>query len=108
MPQTKSAKKTLRAEKRRKAVNFLVKEKIREAIKTARQKPTAAALQKASSFLDQAVKKQILHKNKASRLKKRLSSLLTKTSEKSYTKDTHAQRQNQPVTPRRLRKKAAR
>jgi small subunit ribosomal protein S20 len=108
MPQTKSAKKTLRVEKRRKAVNLLVKEKIREAVKMARQKPTATTLQKASSILDQAVKKEILHKNKASRLKKRLSSLLTKTSEKSYTKDTHAQRQNKPTAARRLRKKATR
>jgi len=108
MPQTKSAKKTLRVEKRRKAVNFLVKEKIREAVKIARKTPTAASLQKATSILDIAVKKQILHKNKASRLKKRLNSLLTKTSEKSYTKDTHAQRQNQPAASRRLRKKAAR
>lgn len=108
MPQTKSAKKTLRVEKRRKAVNLLVKEKIREAVKIARQKPTATSLQKASSILDIGVKKQILHKNKASRLKKRLNSLLTKTSEKGYTKSEHAQRQNQPVATRRLRKKAAR
>lgn len=108
MPQTKSAKKTLRVEKRRQAVNFLVKEKIREAVKMARQKPTVASLQKASSILDIAVKKEVLHKNKASRLKKRLNSLLTKTSEKSYTKSEHAQRQNQPVASRRLRKKAAR
>lgn len=108
MPQTKSAKKTLRVEKRRKAVNFLVKEKVREALKIARKKPTAATLQKASSILDQAVKKQIVHKNKASRLKKRLNSLLTKTTEKSYTKTTHAQRQNKPIASRGLRKKTAR
>lgn len=108
MPQTKSAKKTLRVEKRRKAVNFLVKEKIHEAVKTSRKTPTLNSVKKAFSVLDQAVKKQVIHKNKASRLKKRLNLLLTKTSIKSYTKSKHAQEQHQPASSRRLRKKATR
>lgn len=43
-----------------------------------RKNPTAKALQKVYSQLDRAVKKKLIHKNKASRLKSRLSKLLVK------------------------------
>jgi len=78
-----------------------------------RKKPSKENLQKTASLLDRAVKKGVIHQNRAARLKKRLNWLLTKSGKNSYTKTTkqtikHAQKQNQPATSRRLRKKAAR
>ncbi|PIS08935.1 hypothetical protein COT75_04255 [Candidatus Beckwithbacteria bacterium CG10_big_fil_rev_8_21_14_0_10_34_10] len=43
-----------------------------------RQKPSKENLKEVYSYLNRAVKKNIIHKNKASRLKSRLSKLLKK------------------------------
>lgn len=74
MPITNSAKKTLRRDKRRTAVNKRIRKKLKEAIKKARQKPTKKNLSQATSVLDRAAKKKVIHKNKANRLKSRLTS----------------------------------
>lgn len=79
MPQTKSAKKALRQEHRRQAVNLLVRQRIKRGLKTAREKPDLKNLTLASKILDQAAKKGIIHQNKASRLKSRLAKLAAKT-----------------------------
>jgi small subunit ribosomal protein S20 len=76
MPVTSSAKKKLRRDRRFTAFNRLTRTKYRTALKTARLKPTKKTISAASSALDFAVKKSIIHKNKASRLKSRLAKLL--------------------------------
>lgn len=76
MPITASAKKALRQDRRRAIINKRIKRKIKEALKKARQKPTKKTLAEAASALDRAVKKKIIHKNKAARLKSRLAKLL--------------------------------
>ncbi|MBI2007480.1 MAG: 30S ribosomal protein S20 [Candidatus Blackburnbacteria bacterium] len=78
MPVIKSSKKALRQAKRKKLVNDRVMRALKIAVKKARRSPTAASLKKAYSELDQAVKKNAIHKNKASRLKSRLARLLKK------------------------------
>lgn len=78
MPVTKSAKKALRRDQRRRKINLKIKIPLKKAIKTARKGPTQKTLGKAFSWLDQAVKKHLIHKNKAARLKSRLSSLQNK------------------------------
>lgn len=78
MPISKSAKKALRRDQRRRKINLKIKIPLKRAIKSARKDPTPKALGKAFSWLDQAVKKNLIHKNKASRLKSRLSSLQSK------------------------------
>lgn len=76
MPITKSAKKALRRDQRRRKINLKVKTPLKKALKSARKSPTLKSLSKAFSWLDQAVKKNLIHKNKAARLKSRLAKLL--------------------------------
>lgn len=78
MPQTISAKKSLRKDRRRQLVNRLTIQKVKKAITSVRKGLSGESLKEASSFLDQAVKKDVLHKNKASRLKSRLAKLVGK------------------------------
>lgn len=76
MPVLQSAKKALRRDRRRAVVNKSLKDKVKKALKKVRKSPTKKNLQEASSVLDKAAKKKIIHQNKASRLKSRLSKLL--------------------------------
>lgn len=78
MPVTQSAAKALRRDQHRAKVNQRIRRRLREALKQARQKPTPKALRVAASFLDRAAKKQVIHRNKAARLKSRLTKLASK------------------------------
>lgn len=108
MPQTKSAKKALRVSRRRAAVNSLVWKKVKTALSLARKKISLENIRKAESLLDQAAKKGVIPKKRASRLKRRLFLLLTKSGKVHYTRKSHAQKSNQPSTTGRIRKKASR
>ncbi|MBU2051825.1 30S ribosomal protein S20 [Patescibacteria group bacterium] len=76
MPLLKSAIKKLKTDRRRTRENSGYRQAFKKAVKAARAKPTKAALTKAFAALDLAAKKKVIHKNKASRLKSRLSLLL--------------------------------
>lgn len=76
MPIIKSAKKKMRQDKKRRSVNLKTLTSLKRAIADARKKPSVENLKKASSIIDQATKKGIIHKNKASRLKSRLAKKL--------------------------------
>ena len=76
MPVTKSARKSLRRDKRRALVNQPIRSKYKSAVKKARLEPKAENIRLACIFLDKAAKKRIIHKNKAARLKSRLSKLI--------------------------------
>ena len=76
MPQTLSAKKALRKDRRRRVVNLAVLQNLKKILKLARKNPTAQNLSKASSVLDQAAKKKVIHQGKANRLKSRLAKLV--------------------------------
>lgn len=78
MPVIKSAKKALRRSIRQASVNERVRKEYKAAVKAVRGTPTPEKLKKAYSELDQAVKKNLIHRNKASRLKSRLANLLGK------------------------------
>jgi len=80
MPTILSAKKKLKQDVRRTAVNKVYRTKMRLALKEAREKKTAKAVMAAYSALDKAAKKRVIHKNKAARLKSRLIKLVKKTS----------------------------
>lgn len=75
MPVTSSAKRALRKDRRRTIINKRLKKRIRQALKEARKKPTAKTCALATSILDRATKKKVIHKNKAARLKSRLAKL---------------------------------
>lgn len=87
MPNTKSAQKAMRQSRRRNAINLRTKSKVKSAFKTTRThlsagsaKDAAESLKKAMSALDKAVKKNVIHKNTASRKKSRLAKALAKLS----------------------------
>lgn len=76
MPITKQAGKKLRRDRTVQTRNSRVRRNVREAVKTVRRHPTQKTLSLAFKLLDKAAKRNIVHKNKASRLKSRLANLL--------------------------------
>lgn len=76
MPITKQAAKKLRRDRKTGIRNARGRRGLREAIKSVRKHPTVKTLSLATKLLDKAAKTHIVHKNKAARLKSRLSRLL--------------------------------
>lgn len=75
MPRTKSAKKQLRHSKARYEENRKQRSRVRTAVKAARAATgdeAAAKLREAERLLDRAGRKNLVHRNKAARLKRRL------------------------------------
>lgn len=98
MPQTKSAKKALRQERRRRAINTIVRQKLKKAVKASRKAGEQKSFILASSLLDRAAKKGIIHKRKAARLKSRLAKLVkttTPATKISSSKSKRAKKTNQ-------------
>ena len=82
MPIIASAKKKLKQDSRRTKINRSVITAMKKAVKTARLSPTPKNVQAAYSTLDTAAKKRVIHKNKANRLKSRLSQIKKHPSKK--------------------------
>ncbi|MFH0863560.1 MAG: 30S ribosomal protein S20 [Candidatus Gottesmanbacteria bacterium] len=72
MPITLSAKKKVRQDKRRRNTNLSTIYKVQTALSSSRKTPSLQNIKSATSIIDKAVKKKIIHKNKAARLKARL------------------------------------
>lgn len=82
MPITKTAKRALRASKRKREVNVRISKKFEIAVRSARKSKSLKAVTSAFSLVDRAVKNKIIHKNKAARIKSSLSNLLPKSGSK--------------------------
>jgi small subunit ribosomal protein S20 len=78
MPVIKSAKKKLKADRKRESANKKAKAFIDLIIKKTQKKPDEKNLTEAFKAIDKGVKKYIFHKNKAARIKSRLSKLINK------------------------------
>lgn len=78
MPIIASALKKLRHDRKRTGTNRITREAVRDIVKSMRKKPSEKTLTTAFKTLDKAAKRNVIHKNKASRLKSRLSALLAK------------------------------
>lgn len=78
MPIIKSAKKKLRKDKKRTAQNQKKKNNLKDVIKKAAKNPTEKIIRDAVSVIDKATKRNIIHKNKAGRIKSKLAKLLPK------------------------------
>lgn len=76
MPITISAKKALRRDRRRSAVNKRIKKQLEDVLNKARRNPSKKNFSVAESVLDRAAKKGLIHLNKAARLKSRLGKLV--------------------------------
>ena len=74
MPNTNSARKSLRVGERRNVENRKIKLAIRKVMKNA----SVETLPEVFSTLDKAAKKNIMHENKAARLKSRVSARVSK------------------------------
>lgn len=77
MPIIKSAKKKMRQDKKRTQHNKVKEKLIKDLVKKMRRSPSVKGLSELSSALDKAVKTNLIHTNKASRLKSRLSKKLS-------------------------------
>ncbi len=69
MPILKNAKKALRASERKRSVNRIVKTRLKTGLDKVIKKKDEKSLPEAYSAIDKAVKKNLIHKNKAARLK---------------------------------------
>ena len=78
MPITAQAIKKLSHDRKRSRQNTTIAKTLRDTIRAVRKSPTEKKLTEAYTKLDKAVKRGIIHANKAARLKSRLSKLLKK------------------------------
>lgn len=85
MPLLKHAKKKLKQDKKRTIRNKKVKNTFKALVKKAKEEKSAKAVSAAFKGIDKAAKKNIIHKNKAARMKSALSKLI---GGKSTTKPT--------------------
>jgi small subunit ribosomal protein S20 len=76
MPILKNAKKALRVSKRKTDRNKVAKSKTKTAIDKVKKSPTMELLSGAYSAIDKAAKRNLMHANKAARLKNQLSKLV--------------------------------
>ena len=86
MPIIKSAIKKLRKDRKRTVLNKAKKENLKALIKKARVNKTPENLRAVFSALDKAAKVNLIHKNKAARLKSRLSKGVTQAPPKPTAK----------------------
>lgn len=78
MPIIKSAKKKMRQDKKRTKSNKAYKEGYKKAIKQIKITKRVSFLKEVFSKIDKAAKKGVIHKNKAARLKSRITRLFNK------------------------------
>lgn len=76
MPITAGAIKKMRQDLKREAQNKKIKNKVKELIKKASQKPTTENIRVVISAIDRAAKKHVFHRNRAARLKSKLAKLV--------------------------------
>lgn len=78
MPIIRSSIKKMRQDRKREAHNKQIKDKLKGLIKDMRRSPNPQSFQQVASSLDKAAKVNLIHPDKAARLKSRLSKLLKK------------------------------
>lgn len=79
MPITSSAKKKMRRDIRKRALNLRKKIALKKAIKAVRRNPTIDAFKVAQKALDKMVKVNLIHRNQAARLKSQLAKQVKQT-----------------------------
>lgn len=87
MPIIKSAKKRVRVSNKAAIRNSKTKRQLKSAIKLFHATPADKTLRKVNSEIDKAAKKNVIHKNKAARLKKR-ASIKAKSAKVTLSKTT--------------------
>ncbi|HVC36710.1 MAG TPA: 30S ribosomal protein S20 [Candidatus Dormibacteraeota bacterium] len=106
MPIIKSAKKRVRVARKATIRNAKTKRSLKSAFKIFQKSLTAPNHAKAQSALDKAVKKGLVHKNKAARTKKRLSAQAKAAGTSKKVKKTSPKKTvEKKVAPRKPAKK---
>lgn len=100
MPIIKSAKKRVRVARKAAVRNSKTKRTLRDALKLFGRKASASSHAKAQSAVDTAVKKGVMHKNKAARVKSRMAA---KSKAAGAKPETHTKK---AVAPKPAAKKA--
>jgi len=75
MPVIKSAIKKLRQDKKREITNDALRDSLKNAVRSAKKTKTGKSVAKAVAIIDKAAKQNIIHGNKASRLKSSLNKI---------------------------------
>jgi len=78
MPIIARAAKKLRHDRKRTKITMSVRETLRGVVKSFRKSPSKKSLSHVFETIDKAAKRNVIHDNKAARLKSRLSKLLKK------------------------------
>lgn len=73
MPLLKSAIKKLRKDKKKEKINDKLREDLKDAVKNFIKGKSSKKIDEVFSLIDKAAKKNLIHKNKAARLKSKLS-----------------------------------
>ena len=111
MPIIKSAKKRVRVASKAATRNSKTKRSLRTAIKVFHASVTGTNADKAQSEIDKAVKKGVIHKNKAARKKKQLARAAkaagTKTTKKAAPKKAATKTPAQKAAPKKTTTKKA-
>ena len=76
MPILANAKKALKVSKKKAIINRQVKSRVKTKTDAFAKEPSVSTLSQAFSSIDRAVKKNLFHKNKAARMKSRLSKMV--------------------------------
>jgi small subunit ribosomal protein S20 len=98
MPILANAKKALRVSKKKTAINKRVKSLLKTFVDKVFKSPTLENASEAFSRVDKAVKKNVIHKNKAARMKQQISKIVagkttnTAAPKKSAVKKTAAKK----------------
>ena len=98
MPIIKSAKKKLRADKKRRLFNSKLSNMLSSSVKKARKMPSEKNIKEAISIADKSAKNNIIHENKAARIKSKLSKLQAK-------KADPAKNGKKNISPEKIQKK---
>lgn len=88
MPVTKTAKRALRGSLRKAEVNKLLVSRMEIALRIAKKTEEEKEILKAVSLTDRLAKRKIIHKNKAARIKSRLSKLFKDKPKNTKVKKT--------------------
>ena len=103
MPVIKSAIKKLRKDKVRTVRNDIFRKTLERAVGAAKKQKTAKAVSAASSLVDRAVKKNLLHKNRAARIKSGLAKLSKPASKLKAQKPQEVKKKPASKTPPKKR-----
>lgn len=76
MPILHNAQKALRSSERKAVVNRRVKAQLKTALDQVKKEPSTESMSTAFSRIDKAIRRHLVHRNKAARLKSQLSKLV--------------------------------